>query len=345
MPSKPVKQVQLGKDGPSVSALGFGLMGLSYETYGSVPSDEERFKILDRAYELGCTFWDSADLYGDSEELLNKWFKRTGKRDEIFLATKFGFVKGSKRLEVDSSGEYAKRACAESLRLLGVDSIDLYYMHHANPETPIEETMRALAELQAEGKIKHIGLSAISSATLRRAIKIAPVAAVQIGYSPFELDVEGPEGTDLLATCRELGIASVAAMPLGRGILTSTFAKGEDLGDEKDMRTKVMPRFLGESRENNVRVVNQFKALADRKGCTTAQLALAWLLKQGDDIIPIPGTKKLKYLEENWGALDVELTDGEEEEIRRFARGAGMAGATLPEAFKDYNFRDTKEEA
>ncbi|MCJ1304107.1 hypothetical protein MMC08_006919 [Hypocenomyce scalaris] len=345
MPSKPVPLHKLGKNGPSVSALGFGLMGLSYDTYGSFPSDEERFAILDRAYELGARFWDSSDLYGDSEELLGKWFKRTGKRDEIFLSSKFGFVKGSKSYEVDSSGEYCKKACAESLRILGIDSIDLYYMHHANPETPIEETMRALAELKAEGKIKHIGLSAISSATLRRSFKITPVAAVQVEYSPFVLDIESPAGTDLLATCRELGATVVAAMPLGRGMLTSTFARGEAVGDSKDNRPRVMPRFMEANRDKNVKLVIQFKALADKKGCTTAQLAIAWLLKQGDDVIPIPGTKKLKYLEENWGALDVHLTDEDEAEIRHFVETAEIAGHNMPPQFESYTFRDTKEEA
>lgn len=183
MGDKPALLHTLGKNGPCVPALGYGLMGLSHDTYGSIPSDEECFAILDRAYELGARSWDSSDLYGDGEALSGKWFKRTGKSDEIFLATKFGFVKGSPTYEADSSGEYCKKACAESLRLLGVDSIDLYYMHHANPKTLIEETVRALAELQAEGKIKDIGLSAISSNTLRRACKIAHIAAIQVEYS------------------------------------------------------------------------------------------------------------------------------------------------------------------
>ena len=196
-----------------------------------------------------------------------------------------------------------------------------------------------------EGKIKHIGLSAISSATLRRAVKIAPVAAVQVDYSPFVRDLEGPTGTDLLATCRELGVAIVAAMPLGRGMVTSTFASGEAVGDSQDKRPHLMPRFMEGNRDKNTKVVGQFKALADRKGCTTSQLALAWLLKQGDDIIPIPGTKQLKYLEENWAALDVHLTDEEGGEIRHFVEMAEVAGNPLPAQFENYNFRDTAEEA
>ncbi|KAH6889783.1 NADP-dependent oxidoreductase domain-containing protein [Thelonectria olida] len=345
MPSKPVPHTTLGENGPSVPVLGFGLMGLSYTTYGAVPGDEERFAILDRAYELGSTFWDSSDLYGDSEELVGKWFKRTGKRSEIFLASKFGFVKGSKTLEVNSSAEFCKNACAESLRILDTEYIDLYYMHHANPETPIEETMRALAELQAEGKIKHIGLSAVSSATLRRAVKIARVACVQVEYSPFVLDAENANGTNLLDTCRELGVALVAATPLGRGIFTSAFAEGTNTSDDKDVRPKFMPRFQGENLEENVKLVGKFKALADKKGCTLAQLSLVWLMKQGSDVIPIPGTKKMKYLEENWASLDVHLTDEDEKEVRNFMATTQIAGHYMPEKFVHYMYRDTREEA
>lgn len=195
-----------------------------------------------------------------------------------------------------------------------------------------------------EGKIKYIGLSSISSTTLRRAFTIAPVDAVQVDYSPFMLNIEGSAGTDLLATARELGVAVVAAMPLGRGLLTSTFANDETVTDSTDMRAKVFPRFQGDNRDKNVKLVSQFKGLADKKGCTTAQLALAWLLKQGDDIFPIPGTRKLKYLEENWGSLDVELTDEEEAEIRRFVETADIAGTVLPPAFAGYDYRDTAEE-
>jgi hypothetical protein len=195
-----------------------------------------------------------------------------------------------------------------------------------------------------EGKIKHIGLCAISSATLRRAFKIAPVAAVQVEYSALVLDIEGPTGTDLLATCRELGVTVVAAVPLGRGLLTSTFASGQAVGDSKDRRPLVMPRFMEANRDKNVKLVSQFKALADQKGCTTSQLAIAWLLKQGDDVVPIPGTKKLKYLEENWGALDVRLTDEDEAEIRHFVETVEIAGHYMPPQFEHYTFRDTEEE-
>ncbi|KAI1769396.1 putative aldo-keto reductase [Hypoxylon sp. FL1150] len=333
----------LGKNGPLVPRLGFGLMGMS-STYGEIPSDEERFKLLDRAVELGETFWDTSDHYGDNEELLNKWFKRTGKRDQIFLATKYGYSdKTRKTLAVDSSYEYTKKSCDANLKALGVDVIDLYYIHAVNPETPIEETMRGLKELQDEGKIKHIGLSMVSSATLRRAVKIAPVAAVQTAYSVFDREVEGPAGSDLLAACRELGVALVVATPLGRGILTTDFSKGELASDDKDVRPKRLPQFLPENRDRNMRTVAEFRALSDRKGCTVAQLALAWLLKQGDDVFPIPGTRRVKYLEQNWAALDIALSDEEEREIREFAENAKLSGGALPEAFAGHRFRDTKE--
>lgn len=194
-----------------------------------------------------------------------------------------------------------------------------------------------------EGKIKNIGLSSVSSTTLRRACKIAPVTAVQTGYSVFTRDIEGSAGTDILATCRELGVALVAFTPLDRGILTSNFSNGEAVGD-KDVRSRALPRFQEGNRDQNVKVVSQFKALADKKGCTVAQLALAWLLKQGDDIFPIPGTKQLKYLEENWGALRVSLTDAEEAEIRTLTETAELAGGVVPAEFKTHLFRDTKEE-
>ncbi|GAQ09952.1 aldo-keto reductase yakc [NADP(+)] [Aspergillus lentulus] len=322
---------QLGKNGPTVPALGLGLMGMSFWVYGSIPSDEERFKVLDRAVELGETFWDTSDLYGDNEELLGKWFRRTGKRDQIFLATKFGFVQGGKPHEINSSAEYCKKACDASLKRLGVDSIDLYYLHSPNPQTPIEETMRAMVELQAEGKIKHIGVSSVSSATLRRACKIANVVAVQTEYCVFSRDIEGPTGTNLLATCRELGVALVASCPLGRGVITSTFSRGEPVGNSEDKRPKVIPKFLEENRERNVKVASQFASLAEKKGCTVSQLALAWLLKQGNDIFAIPGTRRVRYLEENWGALQISLTDTEEAEIRTFAEQNEMAGGQVPD--------------
>ncbi|KAH9884741.1 putative aldo-keto reductase [Xylariomycetidae sp. FL2044] len=344
MPTKPLLK-PLGKDGPLIPAMGFGLMGLGgHAKYGGPQlTEEEVFALLDRALELGETHWDTSDLYGTCEELVGKWFKRTGKRDQIFLATKFGYVKGSSVLEINTSFDYTKKACDESLKVLGVDTIDLYYAHNVNPETPIEETMRALLELKKEGKIKHIGISAMSAGTLRRAVKVGPVAAAQYEYSVLSRDVEGPAGQNLLATCRELGIASVILTPLGRGLLTTSFSSPAD-AIEGDMRSYMSPRFQGENLEANIKAVAQFKVFADKKGCSVTQLALAWLLKRGDDIFPIPGTRKIKYLEENWASQDIVLTDAEEAEIDSLAEANGFAGEMAPPQYAHLLYRDTKEE-
>ncbi|KAH8887905.1 Aldo/keto reductase, partial [Thozetella sp. PMI_491] len=323
----PIPTRKLGKNGPEVPAMGLGLMGISM-CYGNPEPDEERFKVLDRAYELGCTHWDSSDLYGDCEVLLGKWFKRTGKRDDIFLATKFAFVldESGGVIGIDSSPEHLKKAFNKSLERLGVDCVDLYYVHRVNYETPIEATMRGLVELKEQGKIKYIGLSEVSSATLRRAYKVHPVDVVQIEYSPIFRDIEGPEGTDLLATCRELGVTVVAYSPLSRGMLTGAVTQASDISAEGDWRSTNFPIFSPDNLAGNAKLAAQFGEFAKRKGCTPAQLALAWLLKQGDDIIPIPGTKKVKYLEDNWGALQVQLSDQEVKEIRDFFESTDFAG-------------------
>ncbi|KAF2165741.1 hypothetical protein M409DRAFT_67094 [Zasmidium cellare ATCC 36951] len=290
---------QLGKNGPSVPAIGLGLMGLSMH-YGPAPKDEERFKFLDRAIELGATFWDTADMYGDSETVLGNYFARTGTRDKIFLATKFGFEKGSIN-NINSSAEYLKQACDESLKSLQTDYIDLYYMHRVNPRTPIEETMRGLIE-----------------------------------YGPSELSIETPAGTDLLATCRDLGVAVVAYSPLGRGLLGGA----QDFSAEGDWRG-MFPRFTGEVFSANQRVVQQLGALVRGKGCTTAQLCLAWVLAQ-EGVVPIPGTKKVKYLEENVAAAAVGVSAEEEREVRRIVEG--VQGLRVPEGFLYQCFVDTDEE-
>ncbi|KAI3571630.1 NADP-dependent oxidoreductase domain-containing protein [Fusarium oxysporum f. sp. albedinis] len=327
---------KLGQHGPTIPAIGLGLMGLSV-FYGKPRSNEERFLLLDKALELGATHWDSSDLYGDSEQLLGQWFKRTGKRDQIFFASKFGFFKGLvDPTAIDSSAEYCKKACAATLSRLGTDYIDLYYMHRANPNTPIEETMRAMVDLKKEGKIKYIGLpvSEVSSNTLRHTCKIAYVDAVQIKYSPFLLDVENSVGTHLLKTCRELGVAVVYYSPLGHGLLTGALTTKESIKNNGDWRI-IMPRFNDENFDRNVKLVNQFKELADKKGYTPAQLSIAWLLKQGDDIIPIPGTKKIKYLEENRDSFKIDLTDDDEKEIRNFIEAAEIAGHRGASGFTD----------
>jgi len=329
---------KLGKNGPSVVALGFGTMGLS-AFYGTPDSDEERFKVLDRAYELGQTNWDSADVYADSEDLIGKWFARTGKRNEIFLATKFGnkSVEGYKRV-VDSSPEYVKQACAKSLKRLGIETIDLYYCHRVDKVTPIEKTVEAMVELKKEGKIKYLGLSEVSADTLRRACKVHHIDAVQIEYSPFSIDIENPQ-VNLLKTCRELGVATVAYSPLGRGFVTGVYRSPDDFEDG-DFR-KGSPRFSKENFPKNLKLVDGLVDLAKKKGCSPGQLTLAWLLAQGEDIIPIPGTKKIKYLEENLGALDVKLTKDEEKQIRGLVENAEVHGLRYPEGMMSYLFADT----
>jgi aryl-alcohol dehydrogenase-like predicted oxidoreductase len=279
-------------------------------------------------------------MYADCETLLGKYFKhRPGAREKVFLVTKFGMIKGS-ITEIDSSGAYAKQACDASLGLLGVDSIDLYYAHRVNANTPIEETMRALVELKAAGKIKHIGLCEVSSATLRRACAVAHVDAVQAEYSLFERGIESIDGPELLSVARELGVAVVAYSPLGRGLLTGAITTAESISGKDDLRSLYMPRFQGENLRANIKVVEELKKIADRKGCTAAQLAIAWVGKQG--VIPIPGTKKIKYLEENWGALKVELSDAEEKEIRSLVEGGNnVAGERAVDFAKPQFFVDT----
>ncbi|CAL3973398.1 hypothetical protein PZA11_005648 [Diplocarpon coronariae] len=333
----------LGKDGPFVPALGFGLMGLS-AFYGKPQSDEERFKVLDRAWELEGRFWDTADMYGDSEELVGKWFAKTGKRGDIFLATKFANkISGAGKeikMSIDSSPEYCKEACEKSLKKLGVETIDLYYCHRVDTKTPIEKTVEAMVELKKAGKIKYIGLSEVSSATLRRAEKVHHIDAVQIEYSPFAIDIEQPQ-VKLLEICRELGVAVVAYSPLGRGLLTGAYKSPADF-EEGDFR-KHAPRFSEENFPKNLQLVEGIQSLAAKKGCTAGQLTLAWLMAQGDDIIPIPGTKKVKYLEENLGAVNVDLTKAEVKEIRDLVENAEVHGTRYPETMMSSLFADTPE--
>src|SRR6201997_1930010 len=295
---------KLGSSGINVSALGLGCMGMSF-AYGPA-DDAESFRVLRRYLELGGIFFDTAEISGPyaNEELLGR-FLREVPRESVVVATKFGFklVNGERR-GIDSSPENVRRACDGSLRRLGIDHIDLYYQHRVDPSVPIEETVGALKELVTAGKIRSIGLSEAHPETIRRAAKVHPVAALQSEYSLWTRDVET---NGVLATCRELGIAFVPYSPLGRGFLTGAIQKASDL-DPTDWR-RTNPRFAQEALEANLGLAEIVKDLATKKGCTPAQFALAWVLAQGEDMIPIPGTKRVKYVEDNMAALAVKLNE------------------------------------
>ncbi len=301
---------QLGKGGPVVSAIGLGCMGMSF-AYG--PADEaESLRVLQRYLELGGNFLDTAEIYGPytNEELLGRFLREVA-RDSVVIATKFGFrINADGTRGVDSSPANVRRACDASLKRLGIDTIDLFYQHRVDPKVPIEETVGAMAELVSAGKVRVLGLSEAGPETLRRAAKVHPIAAVQTEYSLWSREVET---NGVLATCRELGITFVPYSPLGRGFLTGAIQKLEDL-DPTDWR-RTNPRFGEKALQANLKLVETVKELASKKGSTPAQLALAWVLAQGNDLVPIPGTKRVRYLEENMGALNVKLTESDLKEI------------------------------
>src|SRR5438552_3199128 len=301
---------KLGKNGPQVSALGLGCMGMSF-AYGPA-NDDESLRVLHRYLELGGNFLDTAEIYGPykNEELLGR-FLREIPRDKVVVATKFGFrvaPDGSRGL--DGSPQNVRRACDASLKRLGIDTIDLFYQHRVDPNVPIEETVGAMAELVAVGKVRTLGLSEAGPETLRRATKVHPIAALQSEYSLWTRDVET---NGVLATCRELGITFIPYSPLGRGFLTGAIQKLEDL-DPSDWR-RTNPRFGEKALRANLRLAETVKEIAGKKDATPAQLALAWVLAQGKDLIPIPGTKRVRYLEENMGALNIKLTERDLSEI------------------------------
>ncbi|KAI0185903.1 putative aldo-keto reductase [Xylaria flabelliformis] len=336
--SKTVNTRALGRNGPHIPTLGLGLMGLS-SFYGSPPSDEERLALLDRAYELGCTHWDSAALYGDSEELLGKWFQRTGKRKEIFLATKFGnHVTPEGGREINNDPDYIRRAVEQSLKRLQTDHIDLLYCHRFSGVVPVEHIVTTMKEFVDAGTISYIGLSECGSDTLKRAVKVHPIHAYQIEYSPFSRDIEFPE-VGLLKTCRDLGIAVVAYSPLGRGMLTGLYKSLDDF-DETDFR-RTIPRFSAENFGKNLELVDKLKEIAAKKSCTSGQISLAWLMKQGEDIFAIPGTKKIKYLEENIAASTIQLTNEEEIEIRSAIENADVYGTRVSTSHLTLLIKDT----
>ncbi|ANF98957.1 aldo/keto reductase [Paenibacillus bovis] len=319
-------QRTIGKQGLVVSALGLGCMGMS-EFY-SGRDEQESLRTLEVAFENGITFYDTADMYGNghNEEFIGPFIRQH--RQDVIVATKFGNIRGDDGSYLGISGrpEYVREACEKSLKRLGVDTIDLYYQHRVDPDVPIEETVGAMAELVCEGKVRYLGLSEASVATIRRAHDVFPISALQTEYSLWSRDVED----EILPLCRELGIGFVPYSPLGRGFLTGQIQSFDDL-EEGDYR-RYSPRFQGDNFQKNLDLVTRIREIAVEKNCPASQLALAWLLAQGEDIAPIPGTKKTKYLLENVGALDVSLTQEELQRIDAIAPKGAAVGERYPEA-------------
>ncbi|KNG80460.1 aldo/keto reductase [Aspergillus nomiae NRRL 13137] len=328
----------LGHNGPQVNAVGLGLMSIG-GIYGAASSIEEGVAFLDHAYATGQRFWDTADMYLSSEEIVGEWIKRSGKRNDIFLATKFAVQAfDGKGLTIRSDPEYAKLACERSLKKLNVDTIDLYYCHRVDGVTPIEKTIEALVELKNEGKIRYIGLSEVSAATLRRAHAVHPISALQIEYSPFALDIESPN-SDILDTCRELGVAVVAYSPIGRGILTGQIKSMADF-PENDFR-RFLPKYSEENFPKILELVQGLNDVAKAHNSTSTQIAIAWLLAQGPDIIPIPGTRAIARMDENSASAQIQLSDEEVSTIRELIKRTEVPGTRYPAEMMGHVAADT----
>ncbi|KAJ5674036.1 hypothetical protein N7462_009475 [Penicillium macrosclerotiorum] len=327
--SLPLRAV--GRDGPQASAIGLGFGSLS-GSYGAPGSLDERITLLDHAHATGLRFWDLADIYGDSEDVVGEWIKRSGKREDVFLTTKFGLqhrLDGKPGWVFRSDPEYVRVACEKSLQRLGVDSIDLYYCHRVDGVTPIEKTIEAMVELKNQGKIRNIGLSEVSANTLRRAHAVHPIAALQMEYSLFTLDIESST-SEILTTCHELGITIVAFSPIGRGILSGQFQSQGDI-PENDLR-RFLPKYSEKNFPEILKLVQGLREVAKAHEATPAQIALAWLLAQGLNFIPIPGTKSAAKMDENAAAAGLQLSEEEVQWIHGLAKQAEIEGLRYPAA-------------